>query len=91
MSRKRFYVQADILKGAANHRRVEIIYLLAEESEGASTDTIIDKLDINYQTGSHHLRKLVDSGLVKSWQEGRNRLYDLTEHGQSIITFLKTI
>jgi len=91
MSRRKFYKQADILKGAANHRRVEIIYVLSEKSEGTSTDTIINKLEINYQTGSHHLRELVDSGLVKSWQQGRKRLYDLTDYGQSISTFLKTL
>jgi len=91
MSRKQYYKQANILKGAANHRRVEILHLLADESEGLPTDTIVANVDTNYQTGSHHIRRLVDAGLVKSWQQGRNRLHDLTEYGQSIITFLKTL
>jgi len=91
MSRKKYYKQAGILKGAANHHRVEILHLLADNSDGLSTDMIVENLETNYQTGSHHIRKLVDAGLVKSWQQGRNRLHDLTEYGQSIITFLKTL
>jgi predicted transcriptional regulator len=91
MSRKQYYKQAGILKGAANHYRVQILHLLAKEGEGLTTDTITENLETNYQTGSHHIRKLVDAGLVKSWQKGRNRLHGLTEYGQSIITFLKTL
>jgi predicted transcriptional regulator len=91
MSRKQYYKQADILKGAANHYRVEILHLLAGNGDGLSTDVIVENLEANYQTGSHHIRKLVDAGLVKSWQKGRNRLHGLTECGQSFITFLKTL
>lgn len=90
MSRKRFYSAEKIFKGVANHRRVEMLELISDEP-GLSTDQITERLDINYQTSSFHLRNLVRSGLVVGYREGVMTSHELTPIGQSIIKFLKKL
>lgn len=88
MSRKKFYKQERTIKGAANHRRIEIIYLLDKYGE-LSTNQVVGQLGINYQTGAHHVRKLARSGLVDSWRKGGSMMHVLTPHGESTIKLLK--
>ena len=51
------------LKGVANHRRIEILFLISSE-EGINLETISSKLRCNFKTISEHVRKLVLAGLV---------------------------
>ena len=89
-SRKEFYKIERILKGAANHRRVEMLELIAKEA-GLSSEDVAERLGVNYQTGSSHLRKLVTAGLVSAYRQGQAVAHDLTPLGSKVITFLKKL
>ena len=85
MSRKQFYEWEKILKGSANHRRLEILLILKKKS-GLSTDDIVQELKCNYQTGAVHVQKLVRSGLVLSYRNGLSVGHKLSELGNRIIS-----
>jgi len=86
-SRKKFYDWEKILKGSANHRRLEVLFILHEHKD-ISTDGLVEILSINYQTGAHHIQKLVRAGLVSTRRQGSNLLHNLSPYGQLIINLL---
>ncbi len=57
-------------KGVANHRRIDILNLVAGNS-GISLEKIADDLECNIKTISEHTRKLVQAGLVDKKYRGR--------------------
>ncbi|OGZ31773.1 MAG: hypothetical protein A3H02_01775 [Candidatus Niyogibacteria bacterium RIFCSPLOWO2_12_FULL_41_13] len=79
-----------IVKGFANHRRIEIMELLKQRPE-LSVEEISDVLNINFKTASEHLRRLAISGLLIKRSEGNNVRHKLTERGQSILKFLRIL
>lgn len=87
MSRKQYYEWEKILKGSANHRRLEILLLLKKEPD-MSTDEIVERLKINYQTGAGHVQKLVHSGLIIGYKQDRYVLHKISPLAESIITLL---
>lgn len=52
-----------IVKGFANHRRVQILDLLKKTPELSVSD-ISEKLKINFRTASDHVGKLARAGLL---------------------------
>ena len=52
-----------IVKGFANHRRIQILDLLKREPE-LSVDEISERLNIGYENASDHVRKLAIAGVV---------------------------
>src|SRR3989344_3189815 len=52
-----------IVKGFANHRRLDILELLQRTPE-LSVEEIAEKLSIGYENASDHIRKLAIAGLV---------------------------
>jgi len=89
-SRAKFYKWEKILKGAANHRRLEILELLEKENS-LSTEDIVDKLNINYHTGASHARYLLRSGLVSTRREGSSVIYSISDTGKSILIFVQRL
>ncbi|MEX0933954.1 MAG: winged helix-turn-helix domain-containing protein [Candidatus Paceibacterota bacterium] len=83
-SRKEFYKLEKVFKGVANHRRLEIVLLLAKK-DNLSTDEIVEELNAPYQTVTQHLHKLVSTGLVDSYREGVIVRYTPSPYGKSII------
>ncbi len=79
-----------IVRGFANHRRIEIMELLFETPE-LSVFEISDKLKINFKTGSEHIRRLAIAGLVMKRNEGNSVRHALTDEGKSILKFLRTL
>lgn len=79
-----------MVKGFSNHRRIEIIELLAKKPE-LSVFEVSDKLKINFKTGSEHLRRLAIAGLVMKRSEGNNVRHALTRRGKSILKFLRIL
>lgn len=79
-----------IVKGFANHRRLEILALLKREPE-LSVEEIAEKLKIGYENASDHIRKLAIAGLVMKRNEGRSVRHKLTPRGRLILTFCKTL
>ena len=79
-----------IIKGAANHRRVEILTLLKEYPE-LSVSELATRLKIDLRTASEHIRKLVHAGLVMKRSDSVSVRQRLTYLGEHILRFLETI
>ena len=77
-----------IVKGFANHRRIQILELLGRISN-LSVDAISQNLNVGFFTISDHVRKLADAGLVEKKYKGRFVIHSLTKLGRSILSFCK--
>jgi predicted transcriptional regulator len=77
------------LKGVANHRRIDIILLVASQ-EGITVEGIAESLDSNFKTISEHVRRLVQAGLMEKKYKGRNVVHNLSPYGRIFTTFLQT-
>jgi len=76
------------LKGAANHRRIEILFLLHKQIELALED-IAELLNCNMKTISGHTKSLFYAGLLNKKYQGRVVLHSLSPYGQKMVEFLK--
>ena len=79
-----------ILKGFANHRRIEMALLLEKRPELSVFD-ISDILKINFKTASDHLRRMAIAGLVMKRNEGNIVRHALTPRAKSILKFLRIL
>ena len=79
-----------IVKGFANHRRVQILQLL-DETPALSVQEISRQLKINYKTASEHIRRLALAGLVLKRNRGVNVLHKLSSQGTTILKFLRIL
>lgn len=79
-----------IIKGAANHRRIQILELLNNIPE-LSVVEISEKLNINFKTASEHIRRLAIAGLLMKRSDGSSVRHRLTPRGLSILKFLRTL
>jgi DNA-binding MarR family transcriptional regulator len=77
------------LKGVANHRRIEILLLIAEH-RGITVDMISGATKCNIKTISGHILRLENAGLVRKRNVGRAVSHELSPYGKSIHTFLIT-
>lgn len=79
-----------IVKGFANHRRVEILEFLARMPEMSVAD-ISEQLNINFKTASEHIRRLAIAGLLIKRSDGRSIRHKLTKRGFVILKFLRIL
>ena len=79
-----------IVKGFANHRRLEILELLRHEPE-LSVEEITERLHIGYENASDHIRKLAVAGLVLKRNEGSAVRHKLTPRAVAILMFCKRL
>ena len=79
-----------IVKGFANHRRIQILELLKKEPE-LSVSEIAGKLKINFKTASEHIRRLTIAGLVLKRSDGISIRHKLTERGERVLKFLRIL
>jgi DNA-binding transcriptional ArsR family regulator len=79
-----------IIKGAANHRRVEILELLSKKPE-LSVEEVSDQLRIGYQNASDHIRKMAIAGLVMKRSDGAAVRHKLTKRGEVMLVFCKRL
>lgn len=75
------------LKGVANHRRIEILDLIAKNN-GISVEGIAETLKCNIKTISEHVRRLAQAGLVDKKYHGRTVCHSLSPYGKKIHKFL---
>lgn len=75
-------------KGVANHRRIEILTLVAKNN-GITLDRISERLDCNMKTISEHTRRLVLAGLINKRYQGNFVTHTLSPYGKTIYQFLK--
>ena len=67
---------APIFSMLQDERRQEILIMLFENGE-MDVSSITEKSSISRPAVSHHLRLLLDAGLVDVRQEGKERIYKL--------------
>lgn len=79
-----------IVKGFANHRRIQVLELLFYTPE-LSVAEISEKLNVNFKTISEHLRRLAISGLVLKRNQGAAVRHKLSPLGDLILKFLRTL
>lgn len=79
-----------IVKGFANHRRLQIMDLLKREPE-LSVEQISERLESGYENISDHLRKMTIAGLVLKRNEGNMVRHKLTDRAESILVFCKKL
>ena len=75
------------MKGVANHRRIEILFLVADK-EGISVEGISTNLRCNFKTAAEHTRRLFQAGLIEKKYEGHTVRHRLSPYGRIFITFL---
>ncbi|HEY4511256.1 MAG TPA: winged helix-turn-helix domain-containing protein [Candidatus Paceibacterota bacterium] len=76
-------------KGVANHYRIEIVKIIAE-NPGITLESIAENLDRNLKTTGEHTRRLVIAGLVNKEHEGRFVVHTLSPYGKVFYTFITT-
>jgi len=79
-----------IVRGFANHRRIEILNLLIRRPE-LSVVEISKILDVNFKTISEHISRLANAGLVLKRNEGAAVRHKLTPRAIVILKFLRTL
>ena len=79
-----------IVKGFANHRRLQILELLYKEPE-LSVHEVSDKLKSEFKNISAHINKMAIAGLVMKRSEGNTVRHKLTNRGKSILKFVRII
>lgn len=77
------------LKGVANHRRIEILFIVAK-NDGITLDGICEAMDGNIKTLAEHVQKLVQAGLVNKFRRGREVGHLLSPYGKRFLKFIKT-
>ena len=79
-----------VMKGIANHRRIEVCVLLDKNPE-LSLVEIAEILKINVKTASEHVRRLAIAGMVMKRHDGNYVRHALTERGKIILKFLRIL
>ncbi len=77
-------------KGAANHRRIDILILISQ-FPNITVDGISEKLDCDFQVVAVHTQKLSRFGLVDKKYVGRSVGHTLSPYGKKFLVFLKTL
>lgn len=75
-------------KGVANHRRIQILILIAEQ-DGITLDGIVMSLDCNLKTIAEHTRRLSEAHLVEKRHQGRHVVHFLSPSGRILYQFIK--
>jgi Mn-dependent DtxR family transcriptional regulator len=88
--KKSYYQLERIVKGVANHRRIEILELLKKKPELSLVD-ISEILNVNFKTISEHIRRLATAGFVLKRYEGHSVRHRITNRGLVILKFLRTL
>jgi|SRR3989344_3754434 len=90
LNNKSFYHLERIVRGFSNHRRIEMLTLLAERPE-LSVAEIAKRLKINFKTAAGHIAKLAIAGLIMKRSDSVSVRHKLTPRGEFVLKFLKTL
>ena len=75
-------------KGVANHRRIEILSLVAQNA-GITVEEITHSFGCNFKTISEHTRRLAQAGLINKEYRGRTVIHTLSPYGKIFYDFIK--
>lgn len=76
-------------KGVANHRRIDILRLVAR-AENISLENIAKSINCDIKNACQHTQKLVQAGLLNKKYFGRMVGHSLSPYGKKIIAFMKS-
>jgi ArsR family transcriptional regulator, arsenate/arsenite/antimonite-responsive transcriptional repressor len=68
---------AELFKALGDPARVRIVNVLATRSEPVCVCHLIEPLGLSQPTVSHHMRKLLDAGLIEREQRGKWAYFSL--------------
>lgn len=85
-----FHSLERLVRGFSNHRRIQVLDLLSKSPE-LSVEEIAERLKINGKTASEHIRRLAIAGLVLKRNAGASVRHKLTDRGNNILKFLRTL
>lgn len=77
------------LKGMANHYRIEILLLVAEQ-EDITLEDIVEALGANEKTIGEHTRRLYQAGLINKKYRGKFVEHTLSPYGKTFVRFLQS-
>ena len=77
------------LKGIANHYRIEILLLMAEQ-DGITLEDIVETLGANEKTIGEHTRRLYQAGLLNKKYRGKFVEHTSSPYGRIFVRFLKS-
>lgn len=76
------------VKGVANYRRIEILFIIAN-NDAITLDGISQAVKGNVKTISEHTKKLSQAGLIRKYRQGRGVIHRLSPYGKTMHKFLK--
>ncbi|MEK9182771.1 MAG: winged helix-turn-helix domain-containing protein [Patescibacteria group bacterium] len=79
-----------IIKGFANHRRLQILALLKKEPE-LSVGEVAQKVKSDEKNISSHVNRMATSGLVMKRSDNKSVRLKLTKRGNNILTFVRML
>ena len=77
------------LKGIANHYRIQILFVIAEQ-KGITLEDIVENLEANEKTIGEHTRRLYQAGLINKKYRGKFVEHTLSPYGKTFVSFLKS-
>lgn len=77
------------LKGMANHYRIEILFLIAEQ-DGVTLENIVKIISANGKTIGEHTRRLYNVGLINKKYRGKFVEHTLSPYGKTFVRFLQS-
>ena len=72
---KKYIVQARVFKAMSDENRLKILELLHERDYNASE--LLDEMDFGQSTLSHHMKILLNAGVVQARKNGKWTYYTL--------------
>jgi ArsR family transcriptional regulator, arsenate/arsenite/antimonite-responsive transcriptional repressor len=82
---------AALFRALSDPARVRIVNVLATSSEPVCVCELIEPLKLSQPTVSHHLKKLVEAGLLDREERGRWAFYSLNSEAMSRLATLADI
>lgn len=79
-----------VFKGAANHRRIEMLQLL-ERLPDLTLSELERHVGVDHRTASEHTRKLVLAGLLWKRYEGRYVRHRVSDRGAKVLKFCREL
>ena len=75
-----------VCKALSDESRVKIVLMLSTGATNACD--FMDALHISQPTLSHHLKILLEAGIVQCAKDGKWRIYFLTVSGENLATYI---
>ncbi len=82
---------AAVFRALGDPARVRIVNLLATSEEPVCICNLVEPLGLSQPTVSHHMKKLVDAGLVGREQRGKWAFFDLNPDARETLASVADI